>query len=87
MPNGVPCRVTIGDYGVYTPEAARQKATEYLLKMSDGKNPNDEKEQRRQKASQERVNHQKIPTVIDAYRHYIEANEPYRVCRRLFYLS
>lgn len=73
MPNGIPCRVTIGDHGVYTPEAARQKATEYLLKMSDGKNPNDEKEQRLQKASQERVNHQKIPTVIDAYRHYIEA--------------
>ena len=41
MPNGVPCRVTIGDHGIFTPETARQKATEYLLEMSQGINPND----------------------------------------------
>lgn len=73
MPSGIPCRVTIGNHGLYTPETARQKATEYLLEMSQGKNPNENKKEIRQKASQERVNHQKIPTVIDAYRHYIEA--------------
>ncbi|WP_411686639.1 integrase arm-type DNA-binding domain-containing protein [Acinetobacter pseudolwoffii] len=73
MPNGVPCRVTIGDHGIYTPETARQKATEYLLEMSQGINPNDKKEHLRQKASQERVNHQQIPTLINAHKHYIEA--------------
>ncbi|WP_265733375.1 hypothetical protein [Acinetobacter sp. ANC 4558] len=40
------------------PETARQKATEYLLEMSHGINPNDKKEQLRQKVSQERHNHQ-----------------------------
>ncbi|WP_419225199.1 integrase arm-type DNA-binding domain-containing protein [Acinetobacter sp. A2] len=73
MPNGVPCRVTIGDHGIFTPETARQKATEYLLEMSQGINPNDKKEQLRQKASQGRLNYQQIPTLIDAYKHYIEA--------------
>lgn len=73
MPDGVPCRVTIGDHGLYIPETARQKATEYLLEMSQGINPNSQKEQIRQKASQERVNHQQIPTVINAHKHYLEA--------------
>lgn len=71
--NGVPCRVTIGGHGLYTPEIARQKATEYLLEMSQGINPNDKKEHLRQKASQERVNHQQIPTLINAHKHYLEA--------------
>lgn len=44
MPNGVPCRVTIGDHGVYTPETARQKATEYLLEMFQEINPITKKE-------------------------------------------
>lgn len=43
MPNGIPCRVTIGNHGVYIPEAARQKATEHLLEMSQGINPNTKK--------------------------------------------
>jgi len=73
MPNGSPCRVTIGDHGLYTPETARQKATEYLLEMSQGINPNDKKEQLRQKASQERHNHRQIPTVLNAHKHYIES--------------
>lgn len=73
MPSGAPCRVTIGDHGLYTPETARQKATEYLLEMSQGINPNDKKEQLRQKASQERHNHRQIPTVLNAHKHYIES--------------
>ena len=73
MQNGVPCRVTIGDHGIFTPEAARQKATEYLLEMSQGINPNDKKEQLRLNASQGRLNHQQIPTLINAYKHYLEA--------------
>ena len=73
MPNGVPCRVTIGDHGLYTPDIARQKATEYLLEMSQGINPNDKKEHLRQKSSQERVNHQQIPTLINAHKQYLEA--------------
>jgi len=64
MPNGSPCRVTIGDHGLYTPETARQKATEYLLEMSQGINPNDKKEQLRQKASQERINQ---PNTVGIY--------------------
>lgn len=73
MPSGAPCRVTIGDHGLYTPETARQKATEYLLEMSQGINPNDKKEQLRQKASQERHNHRQIPTLLNAHKHYIES--------------
>ncbi|ENX15089.1 hypothetical protein F894_01476 [Acinetobacter sp. CIP 51.11] len=73
MPSGAPCRVTIGDHGLYTPETARQKATEYLLEMSQGINPNDKKEQLRQKASQERHNHRQIPTVLNAHKYYIES--------------
>ncbi|MDM1251627.1 integrase arm-type DNA-binding domain-containing protein [Acinetobacter johnsonii] len=73
MPSGAPCRVTIGDHGLYTPGTARQKATEYLLEMSQGINPNDKKEQLRQKASQERHNHRQIPTVLNAHKHYIES--------------
>jgi integrase len=73
MPSGAPCRVTIGDHGLYTPETARQKATEYLLEMSQGINPNDKKEQLRQEASRERINHQQIPTLLNAYKHYLEA--------------
>ena len=74
MPNGVPCRVTIGDHGVYTPETARQKATEYLLEMSQGINPNKKKDHIRKTASQEHTNHQKIPVLLNAYNQNIEAN-------------
>ena len=41
--------------------------------MSQGINPNDKKEKLSQKASQGRLNYQQIPTLIDAYKHYIEA--------------
>lgn len=73
MPNGVPCRVTIGDHGFYTPESARQKATEYLLEMSQGINPNTKKYKQRKDASEEHVNNKRIPSLLDAYQQYIAA--------------
>lgn len=73
MPNGVPCRVTIGDHGIYTPETARQKATEYLLEMAQGINPNAKKDKQRTDASLEHTNSKRIPSLLDAYNQYIEA--------------
>lgn len=73
MPSGAPCRVTIGDHGLYTPETARQKAIEYIIEMSQGINPNEKKNQLRNNASQEHINQQKIPSLLNAYHHYIEA--------------
>lgn len=73
MPNGVPCRVTIGDHGIYTPETARQKATEYLLEMTQGINPNAKKDKQRTDASLEHTNSKRIPSLSDAYNQYIEA--------------
>lgn len=74
LSNGVPCRVTIGDHGIYTPETARQKATEYLLEMSQGINPNAKKDKQRKEAALEHINNKKIPSLLDAYQQYIEAN-------------
>ena len=73
MPNGVPCRVTIGDHGIYTPETARQKATEHLLEMTQGINPNAKKDKQRTEASLEYTNSKRIPSLLDAYNQYIEA--------------
>ena len=73
MPNGVPCRVTIGDHGIYTPETARHKATEYLLEMSQGINPNAKKNKQRKDASEEHVSNKRIPSLLDAYQQYVEA--------------
>ena len=73
MPNGVPCRVTIGDHGIYAPETARQKATEYLFEMSQGINPNAKKTKQREDASEKHRDNQRIPSLLDAYNQYIEA--------------
>lgn len=72
MPNGIPCRVTIGSHGLYTPESARLKAIDYLLDMSNGINPNKKKEDVRKEATSDYLNAKKIPTVLNAFEQYLE---------------
>ena len=73
MPDGVPCRVTIGEHGLYTPELARTKACEFLLQMANGINPNNEKLKQKRIASLEYKNNQSVPTLLDAYNYYKKA--------------
>lgn len=47
--NGTSKRITIGRYGVFTPDQARKAAMQNLYLMAQGINPNEEKKQRRRK--------------------------------------
>lgn len=70
MPNGSPCRVNIGKYGVWTVAQARERARELLIMMSNGINPNQEKSNRSQQAKAGYAIDKSIPTLSQAYDFY-----------------
>lgn len=70
LPSGVPCRVTIGQYGLWTVPQAREQAKEYLLQIAKGINPNREKSARRSQARHEYRNEKSIPTLAMAFEFY-----------------
>lgn len=72
MANGVPCRVTIGTYGVWTVSQAREKAKELLLEMAQGINPNQKKSDNVNNSKAERDKEKKVPTLKQAYEFYKE---------------
>lgn len=71
LPNGTPCRVTIGRYGVWTVAQARDKAREYLLLISNGINPNEEKQKFKSDAVKSLEKDKSTPTLEDVYNRYI----------------
>lgn len=70
MPDGVPCRVTIGQHGLYTTTQAREKAREYILLMAQGINPNHEKKKFADSAKADRQASRSAPTLDEAYQAY-----------------
>jgi integrase len=67
LPNGSPCRATIGQHGIYTVATAREKARELLLLMSQGTNPNKLKKEAATAAKEHRVIGKLVPTLKEAY--------------------
>ncbi len=72
LPNGMPCRVTIGQYGLWTVNQAKDQAKEYLLMISKGINPNTEKKNIRLAAADQLLTSKSIPTIAEVYSLYKE---------------
>ncbi|RZG71868.1 DUF4102 domain-containing protein [Acinetobacter wuhouensis] len=80
-------RVTIGKHGLWTPAKAREQAKVYLLQMSQGINPNNEKDKVKKQKLADYATQETQPTLSTAYTAYKNERElgdktlrDYRLC-------